>query len=292
MRLSAWAAAGLRGLDTALDRAVMRWAPGLLRELWRYRGFVLGSVRREVAAQFRGALLGASWLLLQPLALILVYTLVFSQVMGSRLAGVESGWGYSLYLCAGLLPWTWFADAVGRLQAVFVQHGHLIKKAAFPRTCLPLIALGTATVHFAVMAGLFLLFLLAAGLWPGWPLLAVLPALAVLGLLAMALGLIAGTLFVFFRDVGPAVQVGLLFWFWLTPVVYPASVLPEAVRGPLAWNPMALLLAVPQEVMLHGRWPGPQAWQGLGAVAALALALLALGWALYRARAGEMADEL
>ena len=266
--------------------------PGLVRDVWRFRAFVLGSIRREVEAQFRGSLLGATWLLIQPLAMISVYTLVFSRVMGSRLPGVDSMYGYSIYLCAGLLTWNYFSETLQRLQGVFVSNSNLLKKAAFPRICLPLIALGGTTFNFLVIYSLFILFVLVTGNFPGWALLGLLPALAVQVLLMVGLGVLAATVNVFFRDVGQLINIGLVFWFWLTPIVYPLTVLPEWARAWVWLNPFAVLAQHYQHVFLYGSFPGRTAWLALGAWALVALALAFLGWRVYRARSPEMADEL
>ena len=163
---------------------------GLLRDVWHYRGFVHGSIRRDIAAQYRGSLLGAAWVLIGPLAMILIYTLVFSHLMKSRLTGVDSAFGYSIFLCAGLLPWTFFTDSLSRLQAVFVANSNLMKKATFPRICLPVIALGTAALQFRRHRRAVPGFLVVAGSFPGWVLLAALPALAVQVALPMGLGVL------------------------------------------------------------------------------------------------------
>lgn len=268
-----------------------RFLPGIVRDVLRFRTFVLGSVRRDIEAQFKGSLLGAAWLFLQPLAMIAVYTLVFANVMHNRMAGVSGTYGYSIYLCAGVLTWGYFAESLGKLQMVFVQNGNLLKKVAFPRICLPLIALGSTTFNFVVVFGLFLLFLLFSGNWPGWALWALLPALAVQVVFTLGLGMLAATVNVFFRDVGQLVSVGLLFWFWLTPIVYPLSVLPAALQGWLWLNPLAVLVAHYQHILLYGTLPDAAAWWRLGGLALLAVALAALGWRVYRARAPEMADE-
>lgn len=265
---------------------------GMAGDVLRFRSFILGSVRREIAAQYQGSLLGGAWLVLQPLAMIAIYTLIFANVMRSRLAGVDDTYGYSIYLCAGVLTWGFFSEGLTRLQSVFVANGHLLKKASFPRICLPLIALGTACVNFAVIFGLFLAFLLFSGHWPGWALLALLPALAVQLVLTLGLGMLAATLNVFFRDVAQLVQVGLLFWFWLTPIVYPLKALPDWAQGWLWFNPFAVLVHHYQQILLFARLPDALAWQRLGGLALAALALLIWGWRVYRARAPEMADEL
>lgn len=265
---------------------------GPMRDIWHYRGFVQGSIRREIVTQYRGSLLGAAWVLIGPVAMILIYTLVFSHLMRSRLPGVDSAFGYSIFLCAGLLPWTFFTDSLTRLQTVFVANANLMKKAMFPRICLPIIALGTAGFNFAVITALFLIFLVVSGSFPGPVLLAALPALAVQVALAMGLGMLFATLNVFFRDVGQAVTLLLQFWFWLTPIVYPIASLPGWAQSVLVWNPMAVIVSHYQSVVLHQRVPDAGAWLGLAGVAVLALASLWLGLSTYRRRVGEMVDEL
>jgi lipopolysaccharide transport system permease protein len=264
----------------------------LLRDIWQYRGLVQGGVRREILAQYRGSLLGAGWVLIGPTAMILIYTLVFSQLTRGRLPGVESAFGYSIFLCAGLLPWIYFTDMVTRLQVVFVANANLMKKATFPRICLPVIAMGAAGFNFLVYIALFLVFLAVTGNFPGIVVLAALPALGVQIALATGLGILCATLNVFFRDVGQAVTLLLQLWFWLTPIVYPLASLPEWAQSTLAWNPITVLVTQYQTVLLHQRLPGPASWLGLLAVAVLAIALLGLGLATYRRRVGEMVDEL
>ncbi len=114
---------------------------GLSRSLWGYRGFVLGSVKREFQSRYRGSLFGALWTVLNPLSMIVVYTVIFSQVMRARLPGVDDGLAYSVYLCAGLLTWGLFAEITSRSQSMFIENANLLKKISFPRICLPVIVL-------------------------------------------------------------------------------------------------------------------------------------------------------
>lgn len=259
------------------------------RALWAYRGFVWGSVRREFDARYRHSLLGASWAVLQPLAMIVIYTVVFSRVMHSRLPGVSGDFAYSIYLCAGVLTWGLFAEITGRAQNVFLEQANLLKKVSFPRLCLPVIVVASAVVNFVIIFGLFTAFLILVGAFPGWAFVALLPVLAVEVLLAVGLGVTLGVLNVFFRDVGPFYAVVLQFWFWLTPIVYPASILPQWVQPWMCWNPMAQLVGAYQRILVEGAWPE---WKGVGAVALLAIVLCLLGWRLFRVHAGEMVDEL
>jgi len=262
----------------------------LVSALWSYRGFVAGSVKREFQSKYRNSLLGAAWTVLNPLAMIVVYTVIFSQVMKAKLPGVDSTFAYSIYLCAGLLTWGLFAEIVGRAQNIFLEHANLMKKLSFPRMTLPVIVVFSALLNFGITIGLFLAFLLLTGNWPGWAVLGAIPVLIVQILFAIGLGITLGVLNVFFRDVGQFFGIALTFWFWLTPIVYPASILPERARDfLLGWNPMAPIMAAYQGIFVAGAWPD---WSSLLMPCVAAVLLSLLGLRLFRKRVGEMVDEL
>jgi lipopolysaccharide transport system permease protein len=261
----------------------------LLKPLWAYRAFILGSVKREFQSKYRNSLLGAAWMVLNPLAMIIVYTVIFSKVMHSRLAGSDSTFAYSIFLCAGILTWGLFAEIVSRAQNTFLENANLIKKISFPRLCLPVTVVANALVNFSIVFALFSIFLLISGNFHGLVYLALIPVLAILIAFAIGLGISLGVLNVFFRDVGQLFGIVLQFWFWLTPIVYPATILPESVRALMRLNPMANLIGAFQGILVTGQWP---AWQGLWPVTLLAIAMCALGMRLFRKHAGEMVDEL
>lgn len=261
----------------------------MMRALWSYRGFVMGSVRREFQAKYRNTMLGAAWTVLSPLAMILVYTLIFSQVMKSRLPGDTSQYGYSIYLCAGILTWGLFSEILARGQNMFLEHANLLKKISFPRICLPVIVVLNALSNFAIIFGLFTVFLLVSGQFPGAVFLLLVPVIGLMVLLAIGLGMVLGVLNVFFRDVGQFFTIFLQFWFWLTPIVYPSSIIPEGLRDAMAYNPMAAPIKACQDILVTGQAPH---WASLAGPFALALLLCALGLYLFRRRAGEMVDEL
>ncbi|MFT4240941.1 MAG: ABC transporter permease [Acidovorax sp.] len=262
---------------------------GMVRALWAYRGFILGSVKREFQSKYQNSLLGAAWTVLNPLAMIVVYTVIFSQVMRTRLPGADNSFAYSIHLCAGVLTWGLFAEIVSRAQNTFIDNSNLLKKLSFPRLCLPVIVVANALVNFGIVFGLFTLFLLVSGNFPGLAYLALLPTLALLVMFAVGLGVTLGVLNVFFRDVGQFFGIFLNFWFWLTPIVYSVSILPERVRHWVHLNPMARLMESYQTILVQGRWPD---WTSLWPVLVLAILLCVLALRLFRRHAGEMVDEL
>jgi lipopolysaccharide transport system permease protein len=261
----------------------------MLRAVWAYRGFILGSVQREFQSKYRNSLLGAAWTVINPLAMIVVYTVIFAQVMRAKLPGVNSTFAYSIYLCAGILTWGLFAEITGRAQNTFLEHANLLKKLNFPRLCLPVTVVASAGLNFAIVFGLFTGFLVVSGNFPGWAYLGLLPVLAIHVAFAIGLGISLGVLNVFFRDVGQFFGIVLQFWFWLTPIVYPISILPERFRALIALNPMTQLIAAYQTVLVTGYWPE---WSTLWPAALAAALLCALGFHLFRKHAGEMVDEL
>lgn len=264
-------------------------AVGMLRSIWSYRGFILGSVKREFQSRYRNSLLGAAWTVLNPLAMIIVYTVIFSQVMRAKLPGTDNSFAYSIYLCAGVLTWGLFAEITGRAQNIFLEHANLIKKINFPRICLPVIVVLSAGVNFAIIFGLFLAFLVLSGNFPGISFVAVIPVLMIQIVFSIGLGIVVGVLNVFFRDVGQFFSVLLQFWFWCTPVVYTASILPKTVLPYLAWNPMAPIIAAYQDILVHSAWPH---WNSLLFPGLSGLLLCLFGMRLFRKRVGEIVDEL
>jgi lipopolysaccharide transport system permease protein len=264
-------------------------SPLMLRGVWSYRGFVLGSVKREFQAKYGNAVLGAAWSLLSPLAMILVYTVIFAEVMRAKLPGSDNTFAYSIYLCAGILTWGLFAEIVARAQVMFIEQANLLKKISFPRICLPLIVVLNALLNFGIIFGLFTAFLIATGNFPGLAFLALIPVLIVQVLFAIGLGMIIGVLNVFFRDIGQFFTIFIQFWFWFTPIVYPASILPDGIRDMLVFNPMAAIIAAYQGILVSGQMPQ---WSTLVPALVLALFMCMLGMRLFRKRSGEMVDEL
>lgn len=262
---------------------------GMIRDILAYRGFILGSVKREFQLKYRNSLLGAAWTVLAPLAMIVVYTVIFAQVMSARLPGVDSAFAYGIFLCAGILTWGLFAEIVGRSQNIFIDNANLLKKLSFPRICLPIIVVVSATLNFLIIFTLFTLFLILTGNFPGWVFLGILPLLAAQIVFATGLGMVLGVLNVFFRDVGQFFGIVMQFWFWFTPIVYPLAIVHEKVRALIAWNPMAPMVVAYQDILVSGIAPQ---WTSLLPVTLIGVALCIFGMRLFRKRAGEMVDEL
>lgn len=250
---------------------------------------MFGTVSREFKLKYKRSMLGAFWVIANPLAMITVYTLIFSQVMRAKLPGVDSTFAYSIFLCAGLTTWTLFSEILGRAQNLFIDNANLIKKLNFPKLCLPVAVVLSACINFAIIFGLFLVFLLLTDNLPGWPLLAVIPLLVILIMFATGLGLIIGVVNVFFRDVGQLFGIFVNFWFWGTPIVYSINILPEALRPYAQLNPITGVVTGFQEIFVNHHWPN---WELVWPAASEGVVLCFIAAWLFKSRVGEMVDEL
>jgi lipopolysaccharide transport system permease protein len=262
---------------------------GLVAAAWRFRQFIVSSVRSEFAGRFARSRLGGLWMILNPLAQAAILAFVLSSVLAAKLPGIDNRFAYALYLMAGTLAWSLFQETVNRCLTVFIDNGQLLKKLVFPRICLPMVVVGSALVTNLLLAvAVFLAFVLLGhvpGLHAAW-----LPLLIAITLaFGLGLGLVLGVLNVFIRDVGQVVPILLQFAFWLTPIIYVPSLIPEEYRGLLALNPMYPVVSAYQAVLVFGQAPD---WTSLGWVALLAAALLGLALVLFRRASPEMVDLL
>lgn len=262
----------------------------MLGSLWRYRQFIASCIKRDFVARYKGSILGIIWSILQPLTMIVVYTVIFSEIMRAKLVGLDGDkLAYSIYLCAGVLTWEFFTCTMASCTNVFISNGNLMKKLSFPRLCLPVITVGSAFLNFCISYGLFFAVLLILGRFPWELVLLIVPLLAIQTMLAGALGVGLGVLNVFFRDVGQLLGVVLQFWFWLTPIVYPASIIPESLLGVMELNPMYHIIKGYQSIFVYQQIPD---FFDIGMVLVLSVIISIWALRLYRNHVGEMVDEL
>jgi len=261
----------------------------LIGELYAYRGFISSCVKREFQSKYKNSLFGLAWNIINPVSMIFVYTVIFSQVMRAKLPGVDNTFAYSIYLCAGVLTWGLFAEITTRSQAMFVENANLLKKIKFPKICLPASVVASASLNFAIIFSIFSLFLVVSGNSPGLPYLVLFPLLILLIMFSVGIGMILGVLNVFFRDIGHFFGIAITFWFWLTPIVYSPGILPEWVQPLIALNPMSAYMSAVQGILVRGHLP---AWSSLSYMLICTVVLNWFGFRLFRRHSFEMVDEL
>lgn len=256
---------------------------------WGYRGYVAASFFREFRLRYMGSLLGASLIFIIPAFQIALYVFVFGNLLKGRLPGNPTIYGYSIFLCGGLLFWNFFAELFQRTQGIYLDNANLIKKARFPRGVLIAIVFLSTSANLFLALMLLGLFLLFTGAWPGWAVVGLIPIWLSLAVLAIAIGLNIALLQVFFRDFGALSAIGLQALFWSTPIVYPAAILPEWVGPWLYLNPLAGPIGTVQSLLLGTPLPSLVSWAGLPAMAGISLLLAAH---LHRAHRADLLDSL
>jgi lipopolysaccharide transport system permease protein len=262
---------------------------GMLIGAWRYRYFIVSSIKTELRVKFIRSRLGGLWMILNPLAQVVIFAFILSAVLSAKLPGIDNRHAYVIYLMAGILGWSIFLEIVSRCLTLFIDNGNLLKKLVFPRIALPLIATGSAALNNALLFVAVLLIFGFLGHFPGSALVW-LPALIVVNIsLALGLGLTLGVLNVFMRDIGQIVPVILQFVFWFTPIVYMVDIIPSQYRNWLLFNPLFPIISGYQNALLYDR---PPDWADLAVVGLLAINLLVFALVLFRRASPEMVDQL
>ncbi len=254
-----------------------------LGSLIHHRTLIITLVLRELRARYRGSLLGFLWSFLNPLLLMLVYVLVFSIYLRAPQAN------YAVFLFAGLLPWLWFSSSLGHATGVIVGGGALVKRVLFPAEVLPLVSVLSNMVNFLLSLPLLFLFLFLFGI-PVTPWAASLPLLLALQLLlTVGLALPLAALNVHLRDVEQILGNLLILWFFLSPVLYPASTVPASFRPLYFLNPLAGLIQGYRDILFYGR---PPQWSQLAFVALVALVTLWGGLRIFDRLRDTLAEEV
>jgi ABC-2 type transport system permease protein len=285
----------------------LRGFVGDVRDIWAYRELLAQLVRKELKIKYKDSVLGFFWTLLRPLMYLVVYSLAIGYFLGSSKTIPDFG----VYLFTGLLAWNLFTDIVGGCTGSIVSNAGLIKKVYFPRELFPLSVVGAALVNFCLQVVVLFIGYTATGAWPGLRDLPLVPlALLVLVVFAVALGLILGAMNVYLRDIEYLVEVGLLLWFWMTPIVYDWTKVHTKLvvdHASLSWlfsiyvaNPICDVVLAFQRAL----WPGGHTAKGaaffyngnlygrLGVLLVICLAFLWLAQRIFRRAQGNFAQEL
>jgi lipopolysaccharide transport system permease protein len=252
-----------------------------LLELWRYRELFYFLTWRDIKVRYKQTVLGAAWAILQPLFNMLLFTLIFG-----RLAKLPSdNIPYPLFAFAGLLPWTFFANAVGAAGSSLVGNSHLVTKVYFPRLIIPAASVLAVLADFGFAFGLMAV-LMAVYRVPLTINLLLLPYLVLVTVVfAFAVGTYLAALQVKYRDVRYVIPFLIQFWMFATPIIYPVSMLPQRLRPLFAINPMAGVIEAYRVALLGGINHSAFGWTSL--LLAGIITLVALLYSAYSFRRME-----
>ncbi len=246
-----------------------------LLTLIRYRDLLWLWAAREVQVRYKQSLLGIAWAILQPLALTVIFTLVFSQLVRIDTQGVP----YPIFAYAALVPWTFFATSLSFGTTSLITNMNLVTKIYFPREVLPLASIGAALVDFLAASVVFVGMLAVFNVWPDLHVLWIIPLLVIQLVLTMGVTLLGSAAIVFFRDMRFVVPLITQVWMYATPVIYPIELVPEHLRSYYFLNPMAGIIDGYRRALLMGQAPQLEA---LLCSVIISCVLLILGYAFFK----------
>ena len=249
------------------------WQP-----LWELPGradLIFSFARRDLLGRYKGSALGIAWAVLTPVVMIAIFTFIFAGIFGARFGASQSHWDYALYLFCGLLPWTMFQESVQQSSNTIVTNANLVKRVVFPLETLPAAQVFAAFGNqlFATIALLIAILavrqnLQLTALW--------LPLLLIPQLLfALGAAWLIASLGVFLRDIAQGITLLLMAWMYLTPIIYPESIVPERFRWFIGINPFTSLVRSYRRVFLDGLAPD---WRGLLYFSAVAVVVFVFGY--------------
>ena len=260
-----------------------RW----VSEPFKHPSLFWGFVNQEIKGRYAGSIFGMIWSILLPLANLLIYIFVFTVVFKIRLKPENGTESFVLYLLSGLLPWMTFSEAMGNSPGIFVGKANLITKVAFPIELLPISAVAVAFFMNSVGLLLFLCFLTFQGygsvFWLALPLVIAVHMLFTLGLVVLV-----SSLSVFIRDIPQVIGTVLSLWMYLTPILYPITMVPEQIQWILYLNPMCLYIELYHQVLLCNTVP----WEILLNGLMIALVMFFVGAGFFGKSRNAFADIL
>ncbi|WP_068779036.1 ABC transporter permease [Paenibacillus sp. GM2] len=242
-------------------------------------------VKRDFRNKYAGSTFGLFWNLLLPIAYILIYTTVFSQLMAAKLPNMNnSQFDYSVYLSSGILAWTVFNITITRFQNVFIENSNIVKKIYFPKSILVFSLMVSSIIELLINYSLLLLVLLGIGYELHINYIAVLIIIILQQIFCTGIGLVLSVLNVHFRDLNQITSILLQVWFWLTPIVYVKDILPDGLKRIMTFNPLYYFIESYQLLVLKGDFVN------FINILLISLITFLFGWIIYKKMVNEVSD--
>jgi len=255
----------------------------MLESFTKYRELLSELTMREIKQRYKQSVLGYAWVILNPFFQMLVMAFVFSFIMRIPNLGVP----YPIFLYAGLLPWTLFANSLGSASNALVGNAGLITKIYFPREIFVISTIIAKIVDFLLALSIFVAFMFYYHLSVNWNILWVIPIFAIQQLFTYGISLFLAAANLFYRDIQYLLGLVILIWMYLTPVIYPTELFPDKYRWIFQLNPMAVIINAYRQVVLGGGMPNIQS---LGIALILSLIILVGSYKFFKKLEGIFAD--
>ena len=222
-----------------------------IKDIWEFKYLVYNLVLRDLKVKYKGSTLGFLWSLLNPLLMIVVYTVAFKYVMKIKVPN------FPIFLFSALLPWNFLSSTLSMGVTSITENSSLVKKVYFPREVLPLSIILVNLFHFFLTFLVLIPALLFFHIQPGISFLFLVVIIFFQTLFVLGLTLTASAMNVYYRDIKHFLEVMLNLWFWVTPIIWPMELLPEKYHGLANLNPFTPFVTAYRDIILHGKFPQP-----------------------------------
>ena len=256
----------------------------IFKNLYLYRELLKTNIQKDVGGKYKKSFLGVLWSFINPLLQILVYWVVFDQILHT-----STKENYVVYLCCGLIPWQFFSAVVNRGAATIIDNGSILKKVYFPREIFPISLVASETVNFLISTIMILIFVIAGGITLTWNVLWYIPILLVQIVLSIGISFIVSSVSVYVRDLIHILGIIIQLMFYATPIVYSLDQVPADFKWISNLNPMAYLIDCYRNIFYEGKMPN---LQYLGIALCFGLGFSIIGYFIFRKLEKRFAEEL
>ena len=255
----------------------------IFKRIYQYRELLKNNVKKEIRGRYKNSVLGVLWTFLNPLLQLAVYAMIFPLILKTTQPY------YVIFVCVGLIPWTFFTTTVSQSAFTVVANGNIVKKVYFPREILPLSVVTSGAVNFMISTLIILAFVIFSGLGISkyiifYPLVLIIQFVFQLGI-----AFILSAITVYLRDIEHFVQIALMVLFYATPIVYSGDSIPDAFKYIIILNPMAHIIEGYRDIFYNQTMPD---LINLAVVFAISIGLCVLGYFIFKKLQKGFAEEL
>ena len=255
----------------------------IFKDLYKYRELLKTSVQKEIRGRYKNSFFGVLWSFLNPLLQIAVYAVIFPLIMKNNIDN------YVVFLCAGLIPWTFFTATITQAGATFLANGNIVKKVYFPREILPISVVTSTLVNFLISTIIIVALSLLYGMGLSWYMLIYPIIVLIQYIFQLGLSFIVSAITVYFRDMEHFIGIALQVLFYATPIVYAAETIPTNFQFIMKLNPMAYFINAYRSIFYYHTAPN---WGSLAIIFVVSAIILVAGYFIFRKLQKGFAEEL
>lgn len=255
----------------------------LFKDLYQYRELLKSNIKKEIRGKYKGAWLGVVWSYLNPLLMLIVYSVVFSKIMRIQIPN------YTMFLFTALIPWTFFTTTVSQGAFSIIANGNILKKVYFPREIIPISIVTSNVITFLISCIIMFIFIIITGLGFSWYALFFPLILISQYILLMGITFVLSSITVYIRDVEHIITVLLMVMFYGTPIVYSMDMVPASMKGILLLNPMTPIINSYRDVLFYKQMPN---LLSMGIIVIISIIVFIFGLFIFRKLQRGFAEEL